>query len=167
MLTDRLGLPAPVAALFAHVGERWDGKGEPGRTRRDEIPLPVRLVHVARDAARPSPLKPREVKPVMSKVHHPRLVARRWRVDPEVHAVKGSLPRRQTSSAVYSPRRIGESARPRPRRLTQPASQKHLSSANGPQGQFHKQPRRATVKAAAIARRLLRIACPNPILNVV
>ena len=51
MLTDRLGLPAPVAALFAHVGERWDGKGEPGRARRDEVPLPVRIVHVARDAA--------------------------------------------------------------------------------------------------------------------
>jgi HD-GYP domain-containing protein (c-di-GMP phosphodiesterase class II) len=51
MLTDRLGLPAPVSALFAHVGERWDGGGEPGRARRDEIPLPVRIVHVARDAA--------------------------------------------------------------------------------------------------------------------
>jgi HD-GYP domain-containing protein (c-di-GMP phosphodiesterase class II) len=37
--------------LFAHVGERWDGKGEPGGGRRDEIPLPVRIVQVARDAA--------------------------------------------------------------------------------------------------------------------
>jgi len=51
MLTDRLGLPAPVSALFAHVGERWDGKGAPGGGRRDEIPLPVRIVQVARDAA--------------------------------------------------------------------------------------------------------------------
>jgi HD-GYP domain-containing protein (c-di-GMP phosphodiesterase class II) len=51
MLSDRLGLPAPVSGLFAHVGERWDGKGEPGRARRDEIPLPVRIIHVARDAA--------------------------------------------------------------------------------------------------------------------
>jgi HD-GYP domain-containing protein (c-di-GMP phosphodiesterase class II) len=50
MLSDRLGLPAPVSGLFAHVGERWDGKGEPGRARRDELPLPVRIVHVARDA---------------------------------------------------------------------------------------------------------------------
>lgn len=51
MLTARLGLPAPVSALFTHVGERWDGKGEPGRARREEIPLAVRIVHVARDAA--------------------------------------------------------------------------------------------------------------------
>jgi HD-GYP domain-containing protein (c-di-GMP phosphodiesterase class II) len=40
-----------VSSLFAHVGERWDGKGGPGRVRGDEIPLPVRIVHVARDAA--------------------------------------------------------------------------------------------------------------------
>ncbi len=39
MLTDRLGLPAAVGALFAYVAERWDGKGEPGRAKRDEIPL--------------------------------------------------------------------------------------------------------------------------------
>jgi HD-GYP domain-containing protein (c-di-GMP phosphodiesterase class II) len=51
MLTARLGLPAPVSALFTHVGERWDGKGDPGRAGRDEIPLAVRIVHVARDAA--------------------------------------------------------------------------------------------------------------------
>jgi len=51
MLTGRLGLPASVQALFAHVEERWDGKGRPGRAERDEIPLPVRIIHVARDAA--------------------------------------------------------------------------------------------------------------------
>ncbi|MQA76621.1 MAG: HD domain-containing protein, partial [Solirubrobacterales bacterium] len=51
MLTDRLGLPASVQTLFAHLSERWDGKGEPGRARGEEIPLPVRIVHVARDAA--------------------------------------------------------------------------------------------------------------------
>jgi len=51
VLTDRLGLPAQVSALFAHAGERWDGKGEPGRVRRDGVPLPVRIVQVARDAA--------------------------------------------------------------------------------------------------------------------
>ena len=51
MLTDRLGLPASMQGLFAHLAERWDGKGQPGRARRDEIPLPVRIVHVARDAA--------------------------------------------------------------------------------------------------------------------
>jgi len=51
MLTDRLGVPTDVGALFAHVAERWDGKGDPGRAKRDEIPLPVRIVQVARDAA--------------------------------------------------------------------------------------------------------------------
>lgn len=51
MLTDRLGLPPSVSELFAYVGERWDGKGEPGRAREDQIPLSVRIVHVARDAA--------------------------------------------------------------------------------------------------------------------
>ena len=51
MLTHRLGLPAAVGALFQHVAERWDGKGQPGRAKNDEIPLPVRIVHVARDAA--------------------------------------------------------------------------------------------------------------------
>jgi HD-GYP domain-containing protein (c-di-GMP phosphodiesterase class II) len=51
MLTDRLGLPRSVGALFSHVAERWDGKGQPGRSKQDRIPLPVRIVHVARDAA--------------------------------------------------------------------------------------------------------------------
>jgi HD-GYP domain-containing protein (c-di-GMP phosphodiesterase class II) len=51
MLTDRLGVPASVAPLFSHVAERWDGKGEPGRARGEDIPLAMRIVHVARDAA--------------------------------------------------------------------------------------------------------------------
>lgn len=51
MLTDRLGLRPSVGALFAHFAERWDGKGQPGRANEDEIPLPVRIIHVARDAA--------------------------------------------------------------------------------------------------------------------
>jgi HD-GYP domain-containing protein (c-di-GMP phosphodiesterase class II) len=51
MLTDRLGVPRSVGALFSHVAERWDGKGQPGRAKQDQIPLPVRIVHVARDAA--------------------------------------------------------------------------------------------------------------------
>ena len=51
MLADRLGLPPPVGRLFAYVDERWDGKGDPGRARGDEIPLAVRIVQVARDAA--------------------------------------------------------------------------------------------------------------------
>jgi HD-GYP domain-containing protein (c-di-GMP phosphodiesterase class II) len=51
MLTDRLGVPSAVGALFSSVAERWDGRGQPGRMRGDAIPLPVRIVHVARDAA--------------------------------------------------------------------------------------------------------------------
>ena len=51
MLTDRVGLPAPVRDLFAHITERWDGNGYPGRAKRDAIPLPLRIAHVADDAA--------------------------------------------------------------------------------------------------------------------
>jgi HD-GYP domain-containing protein (c-di-GMP phosphodiesterase class II) len=50
MLSDRLGLPASVGALFAHLMERWDGKGTPGRVKAEEIPLALRIAHVARDA---------------------------------------------------------------------------------------------------------------------
>jgi HD-GYP domain-containing protein (c-di-GMP phosphodiesterase class II) len=49
MLTDRLGVDPSVSPLFACVAERWDGKGEPGRARGEEIPLAMRIVHVARD----------------------------------------------------------------------------------------------------------------------
>jgi hypothetical protein len=51
MLTDRLGLPASMQGLFAYLVERWDGKGLPSRARREQIPLPVRIASVARDAA--------------------------------------------------------------------------------------------------------------------
>jgi HD-GYP domain-containing protein (c-di-GMP phosphodiesterase class II) len=50
MLTERLGVPRSVGRLFGHVAERWDGQGQPGHARADQIPLPVRIVHVARDA---------------------------------------------------------------------------------------------------------------------
>jgi HD-GYP domain-containing protein (c-di-GMP phosphodiesterase class II) len=48
MLIDRLGLPASIGALFAYVDERWDGKGAPG-AKREQIPLAMRIAHVARD----------------------------------------------------------------------------------------------------------------------
>jgi HD-GYP domain-containing protein (c-di-GMP phosphodiesterase class II) len=51
MLTDRVGLPVTFSRLFRYGGERWDGKGIPGRARREQIPLPVRIAHVARDVA--------------------------------------------------------------------------------------------------------------------
>jgi len=50
MLADRLGLSSlqgPLAYLF----ERWDGHGPLGRAKGEEIPLPMRIVHLARDAA--------------------------------------------------------------------------------------------------------------------
>ncbi len=50
MLTHRLGLPRSVEELFGHLAERWDGKGLPGRVRGVEIPMAVRIAHVARDA---------------------------------------------------------------------------------------------------------------------
>ena len=34
-----------------HLSERWDGRGRLRRAKGDEIPLPLRIVHVARDAA--------------------------------------------------------------------------------------------------------------------
>jgi HD-GYP domain-containing protein (c-di-GMP phosphodiesterase class II) len=51
MLADRLGLPPSVRDLFTLLTERWDGKGVLRRAEGDEIPLPIRIVHVARDAA--------------------------------------------------------------------------------------------------------------------
>ena len=51
MLTDRLGLPAGIGAMFLYIDERWDGKGDPGHAKGDEIPLAVRIAQVARDAA--------------------------------------------------------------------------------------------------------------------
>jgi len=50
MLSDRLGLPTRVHSLFAYLTERWDGKGS-GGVKGEEIPLAVRIAHVARDAA--------------------------------------------------------------------------------------------------------------------
>jgi hypothetical protein len=51
MLTNQLGLPAALETLWLKFTERWDGKGDPGRVRGAEIPLPARIAHVARDAA--------------------------------------------------------------------------------------------------------------------
>jgi HD-GYP domain-containing protein (c-di-GMP phosphodiesterase class II) len=51
LLSDRLGLPSRIGALSFFVAERWDGKGTPGHAKGEQIPLPVRIVHVARDAA--------------------------------------------------------------------------------------------------------------------
>jgi len=51
MLAGRLGMPDTLAGLFANMTDRWDGKGPLGRAARTEVPLPLRIAHVARDAA--------------------------------------------------------------------------------------------------------------------
>jgi HD-GYP domain-containing protein (c-di-GMP phosphodiesterase class II) len=50
MLADGVGVPPTVGSLLAHLTERWDGKGPLGRAKGEEIPLPMRIVHVATDA---------------------------------------------------------------------------------------------------------------------
>jgi HD-GYP domain-containing protein (c-di-GMP phosphodiesterase class II) len=51
MLAERMGLPASIHGLFPFITERWDGWGNLRRAKGDQIPLPVRIVHVGRDAA--------------------------------------------------------------------------------------------------------------------
>jgi HD-GYP domain-containing protein (c-di-GMP phosphodiesterase class II) len=51
MLADRLGLSRSVQGQLAYLLERWDGHGPLGRAKGEEIPLPMRIVHVAVDAA--------------------------------------------------------------------------------------------------------------------
>jgi HD-GYP domain-containing protein (c-di-GMP phosphodiesterase class II) len=50
MLAEGVGLPPAVQGLLAHLTERWDGKGPLRRAKGEEIPLPMRIVHVAVDA---------------------------------------------------------------------------------------------------------------------
>ena len=50
MLAEGVGLPLTVQDLLAHLTERWDGKGPLRRAEGEEIPLPMRIVHVAVDA---------------------------------------------------------------------------------------------------------------------
>jgi HD-GYP domain-containing protein (c-di-GMP phosphodiesterase class II) len=46
-----LGLSSGTRAALEHVFERWDGLGFPGVARGDAIPLPMLLLHVARDVS--------------------------------------------------------------------------------------------------------------------
>jgi HD-GYP domain-containing protein (c-di-GMP phosphodiesterase class II) len=50
MLSERLGMPPSVRGMVSQIAERWDGKGQPNGLRGDAIPLPIRVVTVARDA---------------------------------------------------------------------------------------------------------------------
>jgi HD-GYP domain-containing protein (c-di-GMP phosphodiesterase class II) len=51
MLADRVGAPPTVPSLLADLTERWDGMGPLRRAKGERIPLPMRIVHVATDAA--------------------------------------------------------------------------------------------------------------------
>jgi HD-GYP domain-containing protein (c-di-GMP phosphodiesterase class II) len=51
MLAGGLGVPSLTAGLLAYVTERWDGRGPLRRARGEQIPLPIRIVSVAMDAA--------------------------------------------------------------------------------------------------------------------
>jgi HD-GYP domain-containing protein (c-di-GMP phosphodiesterase class II) len=51
MLAEELGLSVSVRGLLAHLLERWDGHGPLRRAKGEEIPLPMRIVHLAVDAA--------------------------------------------------------------------------------------------------------------------
>ena len=51
MLAEQTGAPAGVAASLAYLSDRWDGRGPLRRAAADTIPLSMRIVHVAIDAA--------------------------------------------------------------------------------------------------------------------
>ena len=51
LLAEQVGAPPSVPGLLAHLTERWDGKGPLRRAKGNQIPLPMRIVHVATDAA--------------------------------------------------------------------------------------------------------------------
>jgi HD-GYP domain-containing protein (c-di-GMP phosphodiesterase class II) len=50
LLGARMGLPEQVQTALRHLYERWDGKGLPGLLQGTQVPLAVRLTHVAQDA---------------------------------------------------------------------------------------------------------------------
>jgi HD-GYP domain-containing protein (c-di-GMP phosphodiesterase class II) len=47
LLADRVGLGAEVRDALAYSFERWDGGGLPGGARGDQIPVEMRVVHLA------------------------------------------------------------------------------------------------------------------------
>jgi HD-GYP domain-containing protein (c-di-GMP phosphodiesterase class II) len=50
MLAERLGLPGAVTDVFPYLSERWDGASILSRARGEDVPLPLRITHVGRDA---------------------------------------------------------------------------------------------------------------------
>jgi HD-GYP domain-containing protein (c-di-GMP phosphodiesterase class II) len=51
MLSDRLGMTVPVQEMVRILPARWDGQGAPAGLSGDQLPISLRIVHVARDAA--------------------------------------------------------------------------------------------------------------------
>lgn len=51
MLAERLGVPEDIYGMFPLLIERWDGASVLGRARGKQIPLPIRIIQVARDAS--------------------------------------------------------------------------------------------------------------------
>ncbi len=51
MLAEQTGAPAGVIPTLVYLAERWDGKSALRRAAADDIPLSIRIVHVAVDAA--------------------------------------------------------------------------------------------------------------------
>ncbi|HEX6221832.1 MAG TPA: HD domain-containing phosphohydrolase [Acidimicrobiia bacterium] len=50
MLAERLGVPESIHGMFPLLTERWDGRSILGRASGEEIPLPLRIIQVGRDA---------------------------------------------------------------------------------------------------------------------
>ena len=51
MLAGGVGAPPSVAGLLAQLTDRWDGRGPLRRAKGEQIPPPMRILHVATDAA--------------------------------------------------------------------------------------------------------------------
>ena len=51
MLAEGVGVPRSITRLLDFLTDRWDGKGPLRRGKGEEIPLPMRIVHVAVDAS--------------------------------------------------------------------------------------------------------------------
>ena len=50
-VAETLGLGQGVQQGLWHVYERWDGKGTPNKIKGEQVALPVRVIHLAQDAA--------------------------------------------------------------------------------------------------------------------
>ena len=51
MLGEQTGAPSAVADVLSYLTDRWDGHGPLGRGKGEGIPMPMRIVQVAADAA--------------------------------------------------------------------------------------------------------------------